>query len=71
MVLRKVFIVALVVLLQAVIAFANQDNGKDAPYFSRMPNYYIAESSQQEYGSHGSRQGTNRGSSKSELSVVC
>lgn len=55
MVLRKVFIVALVVLLQAVIAFANQDNGKDAPYFSRMPNYYIAESSQQEYGSHGSR----------------
>ena len=52
MVLLKFFIVAILVLLQAVVVFANQDNGKDAPYFSRMPNSYITDSLQQEYNSH-------------------
>ncbi|MDT8903064.1 OmpA family protein [Anaeroselena agilis] len=52
MILRKVLLVLLAALFPMAVAFANQDNGKDAPYFSRMPNYYVAESSQQEYDSH-------------------
>lgn len=52
MILRKVLLVLMLVLLPVAIAFANQDNGKDAPYFSRMPSYYINDSSQREYDSH-------------------
>lgn len=52
MALRKILLVTLLILIPTVIAFANQDNGKDAPYFSRMPNSYITESLQQEYSSH-------------------
>ncbi len=52
MALRKILLVTLLILMPTVIAFANQDNGKDAPYFSRMPNSYITESLQQEYSSH-------------------
>ena len=45
MAFRKMVLVTLLMLLP-VIAFANQANGKDAPYFSRMPNSYITESLQ-------------------------
>lgn len=51
MAFRKMVLVTLLMLLP-VIAFANQDNGKDAPYFSRMPNSYITESLQWEHSSH-------------------
>ncbi|CQR71941.1 Outer membrane porin F precursor [Sporomusa ovata DSM 2662] len=52
MILRKSLFFFFLVLFPAVSAFAGQDNGKDTPYFSRMPNYYVVESSKQEYDSH-------------------
>ncbi len=52
MILRKVLLILMLVLLPVAIVFANQDNGKDAPYFSRMPNYYVNDSSQREYDYH-------------------
>ncbi|CQR73260.1 Outer membrane porin F precursor [Sporomusa ovata DSM 2662] len=52
MILRKALLMSLAVFLSSSIAFANQDRGGDAPYFSRMPNSYVVENIQKEYDSH-------------------
>lgn len=51
MMIRKILLVLLFGLFPVALALANQDNGKDAPYFSRMPNSHVVENVQKEYDS--------------------
>lgn len=52
MLIRKILLVLLFGLFPVALALANQDNGKDAPYFSRMPNSHVVENVQKEFDSH-------------------
>lgn len=52
MLLRKILFVLLLGLFPVALSLASGDNGKDAPYFSRMPNSHVVENTQKEYDSH-------------------
>lgn len=38
-----VLLLAALCLFAAPVVFANHDEGKDLPYFTRMPNYYVSD----------------------------
>ena len=40
----KVIAFAILMLFQFTLVSANEDAGKDLPYFSRLPNYYVRDS---------------------------